>query len=36
MVDTIKQSNSGSTIFTTHSMGEAENLCSKAVIMNKG
>ena len=36
MVETIKNSGSGSTIFTTHSMSEAETLCSKSVIMGKG
>jgi ABC-2 type transport system ATP-binding protein len=36
MIETIKNSGEGSTIFTTHSMSEAEELCSKTVIMNKG
>lgn len=36
MVQTIKASKKGTTIFTTHSMSEAEDLCTKAVIMSKG
>lgn len=36
MVDTLKSSRAGTTIFTTHSMSEAEDLCTKAVIMSKG
>jgi ABC-type multidrug transport system ATPase subunit len=36
MVETIKYSQRGCTVFTTHSMSEAESLCSKAVIMSKG
>jgi len=36
MVETIKASKRGTTIFTTHSMSEAEDLCTKAVIMSKG
>ena len=39
MVETIKHSSKGrgsTTIFTTHSMGEAEDLCTRAVIMSKG
>lgn len=36
MLDTIKQCKQGCTIFTTHSMSEAETLCGKAVIMRKG
>ena len=36
MVETIKGSKRGTTVFTTHSMSEAEDLCTKAVIMSKG
>ncbi len=36
MVDTIKASKRGTTVFTTHSMSEAERLCLKTVIMSKG
>jgi ABC-type multidrug transport system ATPase subunit len=36
MVDTIKSSRRGTTVFTTHSMSEAEKLCLKTVIMGKG
>jgi ABC-type multidrug transport system ATPase subunit len=36
MVDTLKSSSTGTTVFTTHSMSEAEDLCTKAVIMSKG
>ena len=36
MVNTIKSSRWGTTLFTTHSMSEAENLCSKTIIMGKG
>lgn len=36
MVETLKASKSGATVFTTHSMSEAEDLCTKAVIMGKG
>lgn len=36
MIDTIKASRRGTTVFTTHSMSEAEKLCRKAVIMGKG
>jgi ABC-type multidrug transport system ATPase subunit len=36
MVETIKYSKRGTTVFTTHSMSEAEDLCTKAVIMSKG
>lgn len=36
MIETIKASRRGTTIFTTHSMSEAENLCTRTVIMGKG
>ena len=36
MVDTLKSSRAGTTVFTTHSMSEAEDLCTRAVIMSKG
>jgi ABC-type multidrug transport system ATPase subunit len=36
MIDTLKSSRAGTTIFTTHSMSEAEDLCTKAVIMSRG
>ena len=36
MVKMIKQNSRGSIVFTTHSMAEAEEFCSRAIIMNKG
>ena len=36
MVETIKAYGGGLTVFTTHSMPEAEELCSKSLILQKG
>ena len=36
MVNMIKMQSNGSVVFTTHSIGEAEQICSRAIIMKKG
>ena len=36
MVKAIKQQKFGATVFTTHSISEAEDLCSRSIIMKKG
>ena len=36
MVKTIKDDKSGSIVFTTHSMSEAQDICSRVIIMRKG
>lgn len=36
MVNLIKLQNNGSVVFTTHSIPEAEQICSRAIIMKKG
>ena len=36
MVKTIKCDKNGSIVFTTHSMGEAEDFCERVIVMAKG
>lgn len=36
MVETVKSSPRGTTVFTTHSLSEAESLCDRTIIMSKG
>jgi ATP-binding cassette subfamily A (ABC1) protein 3 len=36
MVNTLNLQTSGTTVFTTHSIPEAEQVCSRAIIMKKG
>lgn len=36
MVSAIKYGPNGCTVLTTHSMGEAEDVCSRVIIMDKG
>lgn len=36
MVNTLKLQSDGTTVFTTHSIPQAEQVCSRALIMKKG
>ena len=36
MVKTIKTDKTGAIVFTTHSMSEAEDICSRVIIMRRG